>query len=124
MFKKIKSVLSTGPPTRWFATVAEAGFVVAARVEEMDYKQKEDYDHVVTLDFREPVRDNNDVSHLNLRGEGGNIGGQLDLLAGESSTDFTMNPKDGEVNVVAVTTDDSVRDTTTIRFYEEIIDAE
>lgn len=122
MLNALKNILSTGPSTRWFAKVTEPGYVQSARIDEAKYEQKKDHTHVLTLDFEEPVRDGNEVSHINMRHEEGGIVAQLELYTGESSGSLNLNePTEETLYAVAVKQDDTARDTATLRIYEEVI---
>lgn len=119
MFESIRSALSTGPDTIWISEVVDAGYVVDSRLEPVQYEQKEDYSHTWELGLREPARDGNDIAHLNFRNEDGQIVSQLELLSGEESTRMQMTPEAGEMEIVAVSTGDEVRDTSRVKIREE-----
>lgn len=122
MLEWIRNALSSGPTSRWFAEVTEPGYVQSARLDEVEYQQKTEHTHTLTLEFSEPVRDGNTVSHINMRQEAGGIVAQLDLYTGESTAGLDLtNPREEELHAVAVKKDDTARDTSTIRLYEELI---
>lgn len=124
MFDWLSRVLSTAPSTRWYANVAEPGFVQSVQITEgQPVSGDGDYRYEVTLDFKEPVRDGNDISHINIRDQSGSIVLQLDLFTGESTTSFFIKEElpDQQLSAVTVNQDGTARDTTTINIYEEPI---
>lgn len=120
MFDAIRSAFSKGPETMWISEVVDAAFVVSTQLTPVEYEQKEDYSHTWEFEFAEPVRDGNQVSHLHFR-EDGQIISQRELLSGEEATTMQLTPSEGEMEIVAVTTEDEVRDTSRVEIREEIL---
>lgn len=124
MFDWLSRVLSTGPSTRWYAEVTEPAFVTSAQITEgQPASEDSDYQYELGLNFKEPVRDGNDISHINIRDQSGNIVLQLELYTGESTTSFFVKEElpDRELSAVTVNQDGTARDTAIIKIYEEPI---
>lgn len=122
MFKRIRNALSSSPTTVWVAQVISSGFIVSSKVEPKQYPKKEETSHNLTLEFEEPVRDGNDVSHLNFKGDNGEITHQYELFSGQESLTLNLNPRQAETEIVTVTTGDEVRDTSILKLWEETVD--
>lgn len=121
MLDSIRNLLSTGPKTAWVSSVIDPEFVISSEITPLKYEKKKEQSHNWELRLREPARDGNDIGHLNFRNEDGKIVSQIELLSGEQSTSMQLTPTEGEMEIVAVTTDGEVSDTSRVEFYEEVV---
>jgi hypothetical protein len=120
MFESIRNAFSSAPDTMWVSEVVDAAYVVGSQLTPVDYEQQHEYSHTWELEFAEPARDGNDISHLHFRKDG-QIVSQRELLSGEEATTMELTPSESEMEIVAVTTEDEVRDTSRVVIREEIL---
>lgn len=105
MFNWLAKLFSTGPKKTWVVELDSPGFVTSAELEKGS--RSDDHSHRLILQFNEPVRDNNNVSHLNL-GVNGHVINQHGLYSGDSAYSISINPGHDTLEIVTVDTDDQV----------------
>jgi hypothetical protein len=79
------------PATNWVARLRTSEFLTDARLEPC---LNEGYSHVLVLEFSEPVRDGNDLSHYNLRGGEGVAVASFEPATGDVADRLEVNPGD------------------------------
>lgn len=107
----------TEPATNWVARLRSSEFLADAR---LGPNLGGDYSHTLVLEFSEPVRDGNEISHYNLRGGDGMAFASYDLVTGDTAERIGMNPGTvpGAFDVVVVTRDDEVYATDRVELAE------
>lgn len=109
------------PATNWVARLRTSEFLTDARLEPCF---DEGYSHTLVLEFSEPVRDGNDISHYNIRGDKGVALASYDLVTGNVAERLEINPADlpGAFDVVFVTGDDEVHSTDRVELTEVLVE--
>lgn len=120
MLNWLSNLLSSGPKKKWVVELSSTGFVTDASIQKG--AKSDGLSHTVTVEFDEPVREDNDVSHLNMRYEGQVIQ-QIKLLSGDTSNSFGCNPYQGAIEMVTVDSDDHVVSTEELTMdYRKLVD--
>lgn len=117
MLDWLTDLLSTDSDTMWTVSVTDEGYIVDAHIHPLEYEKKHDHTHEIELTLAEPARDNNTVTHFNIRSDG-RVVSSIDLVPGDETTGILLTPEPGEIGLVAVTDDDRVYDTTTLEITE------
>lgn len=93
-------------PSSYFVAELHTDNFLTEAILEGNY-ESEDYSHRLILKFSEPVRNGNNISHLNISSEG-QVVAQEELFTGETSFSLDLNPGFWELEIVVVDTDGNV----------------